>query len=277
MPKDAAPQRLSRSSDHRPPLSATIGNPQSPMEPEPQSLLYSDAEVERWDREWLNYIYHGYRRHFTPYTAYPDRPELTENPLETIYVCVGLETKLHVYAPGSAIRDQAIMEFGCGCGLLGRLIAHYARSYLGIDCSRIALAIAPLVSPANAIYLHVNQVEELSRLYGTIDTLVSRFFWIHQNFETGRRVLRIVQPLLKSGGRLYLDFFWPNAAEAGEGPFHDVWKIYTPQDPLSEHPSALFQYTAGDVAELFRGLPYRILHQEEHGPTQRRYVVAERC
>jgi SAM-dependent methyltransferase len=246
------------------------------MHPSPDSLLYSDAEVERWEREWLNYIFHGYRRHFTPYTAWPDRPDLPEDPLETIQVSVGNETKLHVYAPGSAIVGKSIMEFGCGCGLLGRLISHYARAYLGIDCSRIALAIAPLVSPPNATYLHVNQTEELSRLYGAVDTLVSRFFWIHQNFETGRRVLRIVSPLLKPGGRLYLDFFWPNAAQAGEGPFQDVWKVYKPQDPLSEHPSALFQYTSADVEELFRDLPYRIVHQEEHGPTQRRYVIAEK-
>ena len=242
------------------------------------SLTYSEAEVERWDREWLNYIFHGYRRHFTPYTAYPDRPELTEDPLETIQVAVGNETKLHVYAPGSAIRGKAVMEFGCGSGLLGRLIAHYTTSYLGIDCSRLALAIGPLVSPPNAAYLHVNQTGELAQRHGTIDTLVSRFFWIHQNFQTASRVLRIVEPLLKPGARLYLDFFWPNTAEAGDGPFRDVWKVFSPRDPLSEeHPSSLFRYTARDVEELFHGMPYRILHQEVHGPTQRRYVIAEKA
>jgi SAM-dependent methyltransferase len=240
------------------------------------SLTYSEAEVERWDREWLNYIYHGYRVHFTPYTAYPDRPELPEDPLKVIQVCVGRETNLHVYAHGSAIQGKSIMEFGCGTGQLGRLISHYAANYLGVDCSRLALAIGPLVSPANATYLHVNQVEELARLRSTMDTLVSRFFWIHQNFETGRRVLRIVEPLLKPRGRLYLDFFWPNATEAWEGTFRDVWNVFSPGDPLSEHPSALYQYTAADVAELFRGMPFQVLHEEEHGPTQRRYVIAEK-
>jgi 2-polyprenyl-3-methyl-5-hydroxy-6-metoxy-1,4-benzoquinol methylase len=251
-------------------------NESEPINSVTDLLSYSEAEVERWDREWLNYIFHGYRNHFTPYTAYPFRPELPEDPLETLNVSVGREVKLGVYAPGSAICGKSIMEFGCGCGLLGKLIAHYALSYLGVDCSRLALAIGPLVSPANATYLHVNQSEELSRLYGTVDTLVSRFFWIHQNFETGRRVLRIVEPLLKSGGRLYLDFFWPNPAEAAEGTWSDVWKVYLPQDALSEHPSALFQYSAADVAELFRDMPFQILHQVEHGPTQRRYVTAEK-
>jgi hypothetical protein len=111
---------------------------------------------------------------------------------------------------------------------------------------------------------------------GRFDTLVSRFFWIHQNFETGRRVLRIVEPLLKSGGRLYLDFFWPNPTKAA-----GIWRtngarIRRPKGPLDREPSVLFQYSARDVEELFQGMPFRILYQEEHGPTQRRYVVAEK-
>jgi hypothetical protein len=38
----------------------------------------------------------------------------------------------------------------------------------------------------------------------------------------------------------------------------------------------MFQYSALDVEELFRDTPFRILQQQEHGPTQRRYVVAEK-
>jgi len=38
----------------------------------------------------------------------------------------------------------------------------------------------------------------------------------------------------------------------------------------------MFQYSAKDVEELFRGMPFRILQQQEHGPTQRRFVIAEK-
>ena len=184
------------------------------MNPVTDPLLYSEAEVERWDREWLNYLLLQYQEQLTPHSAYPHQPELSENPLETINAYMGNHATLLVYAPGSAIRDRWVMEFGCGCGNLGKLIARYVNTYVGVDCSGLALAIARLVSPKNTIYLHANDVEELARLHGKIDTLVSRFFWIHQNLETGRRVLRIVEPLLKSGGRVYLDFFWPNPLEA---------------------------------------------------------------
>ena len=239
-------------------------------------MTYSEAEVERWDREWLNYLFREYVQQLTPYTAYPDRPALPEDPLAMIDVALGERAPLLVYAQGSAIRDRFVMEFGCGCGNLGKLIACYARTYLGIDCSRLALTVARLVSPPNATYLHVNEAAEIARFQGMVDTLVSRFFWIHQNFETGRRVLQIVAPLLKLHGRLYLDFFWPNPAEAVGFWRTDVFQIRTPRDPLDEEPSVMFQYSASDVAELFSGMPLRILHQEEHGPTQRRYVVAEK-
>ena len=246
------------------------------MNPVTDPLLYSEAEVERWDREWLNYLLLQYQEQLTPHSAYPHQPELSENPLETINAYMGNHATLLVYAPGSAIRDRWVMEFGCGCGNLGKLIARYVNTYVGVDCSGLALAIARLVSPKNTIYLHANDVEELARLHGKIDTLVSRFFWIHQNFETGRRVLQIVEPLLKSGGRLYLDFFWPNPTEAVGFWRTEVLHVHSPQDPLNKEPSAMFQYSATDVEELFRGMPFRILQQDEHGPTQRRFVVAEK-
>lgn len=246
------------------------------MKTTPDLVVYSAAEVERWDREWLNYLLTQYPQQLAPFHAYPDRPELTEDSVRTIDLSVGNGGALLVYAPVSAIRDKVIMEFGCGCGNLGKLIAAYARGYLGVDCSPLALAIARLVSPENATYVHVNNKEGLERFYGEVDTLVSRFFWIHQNFETGRRVLRIVEPLLKAGSRLYLDFFWPNSKEAVGFWQTAVDRVRSPQSSLDTEPSAMFQYSAADVEELFKDTPFRVVHQLEHGPTQRRYVTAEK-
>lgn len=89
-------------------------------------------------------------------------------------------------------------------------------------------------------------------------------------------MLPIVEPLLKSGGRLYLDFFWPNPQEAVGFWRTDVDRIRSPRGPLDEEPSAMFQYSAADVEELFRDMPFRVLQHQEHGPTQRRYAVAEK-
>jgi hypothetical protein len=203
-----------------------------------ESPLYSEAELERWDREWLNYLLREYPQQLSPHTVYPYRPELPDDPLQTMNVSVGNDTFLQMYAPGSAIMGRKVMEFGCGCGNLGKLIAHYADSYLGLDCSRLALAVGRLVSPANAAYVHVNELGELGRMTATVDTWVSRFFWIHQNLAMGPRVIRIGQPLLKTGGRLYMDFFWPNPAEAVGFWRTDVWRKHSPDDLLDKESSA---------------------------------------
>ena len=241
-----------------------------------KDALPPETEVERWDREWLTYLAREYPQQLAHHSAYPDRPELPEEPLDMLEVCVGNWGVLMLYAPGSAICNKRVMEFGCGCGNLGKLIAHYASDYLGVDCSPLALGIARLVSPPNARYLQVDQTDELASLAGTVDTLISRFFWIHQNFRTGRRVLKIVEPLLKPGARLYLDFFWSNPKEAVGFWRTEVDRIRSPHGSLDAEPSAMFQYSAKDVEELFRGMPFRILQQQEHGPTQRRFVIAEK-
>jgi len=241
----------------------------------PSRPLSPEEQVERWDREWLSYLSREYPEQLRPYTTYPRRPELPNDPLRMIDVSLADHTSLAFYASGEAIRDRVVLEFGCGCGGLGKLVAGYARSYVGIDWSPLALSIARLVSPPNAVYLHPSQTDELNRLVGTADTLVSRFFWIHQNFETGRRVLSVAGPLLKPGALLYFDFFWPNPGEA-VGFWRSVDRLRSPDDTLDDEPSAMFPYAASDVERLLRDLPFRILSQHEHGPTQRRYVVAQK-
>lgn len=240
-----------------------------------RSPFCSEAEIARWDREWLSYLLAEYPQQLRPYTTYSKRPELPEDPLQMIDVSMGVWSTLMVYAAGAAIRDKHVMEFGCGCGNLGKLVSCYARAYLGVDLSPLALSIARLVSPPNAVYLHPNQTGELDRFAGTVDTVISRFFWIHQNFETGRRVLNVVEPLLKPGGLLYFDFFWPAPREA-VGFWATTDRVRSPDGPLDEEPSAMFAYSGSDVEQLVGGFPFRILRQQEHGPTQRRYVTAQK-
>ena len=159
---------------------------------------------------------------------------------------------------------------GCGCGNLGKLLGRYAESYLGTDYSTLALKIARLVSPPNCAYVHVADRQGLSPFFGTIDTVVGRFFWIHQNLKLGRWNLEFLELFLKPGGRLYADFYWPNP-EAEQG------VVLAPDHPLSRaYPSATFRYTPEDVGRLIAGRPFRILREEISPAMQRRYVVLER-
>jgi ubiquinone/menaquinone biosynthesis C-methylase UbiE len=159
---------------------------------------------------------------------------------------------------------------GCGCGNLGKLLGRYVESYLGVDYSPMALMIARLVSPENCSYIQVAQQDDLEPHFATIDTVVSRWFWIHQNMKLARVNLEYLNRFLKTGGHLYADFRWPDPAQK-------QFKVFSPSQPLSEkYPSATFKYTEDDVAALIEGLPFRIVSQEIHVERQARFVRFER-
>ena len=162
------------------------------------------------------------------------------------------------------------MEMGCGCGNLGKLIGRYVDSYLGTDYSTLALKVARLVSPPNCAYVHVADRAGLAPFFGTIDTVISRFFWIHQNFQLAGWNLEFLARFLKPGGRLYADFYWPD-------PKVEQAVVFPPDHALSKaYPSATFRYTAEDVRRLIAGRPFRVLREEISPEMQRRYVVLER-
>jgi SAM-dependent methyltransferase len=233
-------------------------------------LQCSAADVERWNGEWLAYLGREWPYQLTPHTAFTEQPPLPEDPLDLIRLSVGLGWQLALYCDRDALADRRVMELGCGCGNLGKQIARYVRSYLGADFSTMALQIARLVSPANCTYAHVADREGLAPFFGQIDTVVGRYFWIHQNLRLARRNLEFLELFLKPGGRLYADFYWPN-------PEVEQFIVLSPDDPLSQtYPSATFRYTLKDVERLIAGRPFRILRETVSPAMQRRYVVLER-
>lgn len=233
-------------------------------------LTTTPEVVARWNHEWLRYLEREWPVQLTPHTAHPERPPLPEDPRALIDLSIGTAPPLSLYCDREAIEGRRLLEVGCGCGNLGKLISRYAESYLGVDYSTLALAIARLVSPSNATYVFAGDHAALRERFGTIDTAVGRFFWIHQNLELGRRVLELIEVLLAPGGRIYADFFWPD-------PDRPQNKVFTPRDPLSAlYPSATFAYARADVEALIAGRPFEVVREELHVPMQRRYVVLEK-
>lgn len=162
------------------------------------------------------------------------------------------------------------MELGCGCGNLGKQLGRYVHSYLGVDFSTMALQIARLVSPMNCVYQHVGDAGALSKHHGTIDTVVGRHFWIHQNLRLARENLRYLEPFLKPGGRIYADFFWPDPAA-------EHFVVLSPAGVLSkQYPSAMFKCGPEDVQALVAGSPFRVVNEVIFVPMERRYVTLER-
>lgn len=229
------------------------------------------ADIERWNAEWVRYLGREWRHQLLHYSMYPLNPEFPENAIDALQLRLS-DTgpgKLSVYCDRSDLVDKRVMEMGCGCGNMGKLIARYPKHYLGVDYSTMALSVARLVSPLNCTYIHVADRESLQPFFGNVDTVISRHFWIHQNAKLARHNLDYLSNFLTPGGRLYMDFYWPD-------PNVKVGRVYSPYDPLSKaFPSCTFPYTLEDVEFLISGTRYSILREEIHIAMQRRYVILE--
>jgi len=233
-------------------------------------LACGPAEVERWNREWLDYLGREWEIQLSPHTAYPGRPPLPALARELIDLQLGYGPPLELYCDREAIEGRSLLELGCGCGNLGKLLGRYSASYLGTDLSTLALKIARLVSPANCSYVHVADRAGLQPFFAGVDTVVGRYFWIHQNLEQARLNLDFIKLFLRPGGRVYADFYSPN-------PEREQGIVRSPREPLSRsYPSLTFHYRDEDLRALLSGQPFRILSEEIVLAMQRRYVVLER-
>jgi len=262
-----SPRRLLRAFRAAPPPPAVPADDELEASP---PLACTEREIQRWNDEWLAYLGREWEAQLTPWTAYPGKPPLPESALGMLDFRIPPGWPLSLYCRREDLAGRRVMEMGCGCGNLGKLIARYVDHYLGTDYSTLALQVARLVSPANCSYVHVADRAGLAPFFGTVDTVISRYFWIHQNFQLAGWNLEFLALFLKAGGRLYTDFYWPNpAVEQGI--------VFPPDHALSRaYPSATFRYTREDVERLIAGRPFRILSEEISAGMQRRYVVLER-
>ncbi len=233
-------------------------------------LKCGEREIHRWNEEWIEYLRREWPHQLTPHSAYPLTPPLPAEARALIDLHLGYGGGLSLYCDADALAGRRVMEMGCGCGNLGKLLGRYVARYLGTDFSTLALQVARLVSPANCTYVHVADRAELEPFFGTVETVVGRYFWIHQNHELAACNLDYLARFLVPGGRLYADFYWPD-------PRVEQGVVFTPEQPLSRRwPSATFRYDLAAVERLVEGRPFRVLREEVVPEMQRRYVVLER-
>jgi len=231
-------------------------------------LPCTDYEVERWNKEWLAYLAREYPEQLSPHHDRAEQPELPDDPLELLSLKIGDSPPLSVYCDADRIRGKRLMEIGCGCGNMGKYLGRYCQSYLGTDYSTLALMAARLVSPENCHYIHLSDHDGLRKHFGAVDTVIGRFFWIHQNMVLAKRLLRFIEPFLADGGRIYADFRWVDPEGNAKG------VILSPHDALSErYPSATFAYSPEHIEELIAGTPFYVEREVIHEKMERRYVV----
>jgi hypothetical protein len=104
----------------------------------------------------------------------------------------------------------------------------------------------------------------------TIDTMVGRFFFIHQNFNNAMWVLKLLNLLLKQGGIVNADFYKAN-------PKIPQGIVFPAKSPLSEkYPSCAFEYTESEVQELANNLGFKIIKTDFDQEMQRFFVRFEK-
>lgn len=238
------------------------------------AFLGSDPGItERWDREWLHYLAtEDPAQHLR--SAVDARPATSIDDRSAAAVfdsrLVNGFSPLNVWVDGAQLVRKRVLEIGCGCGFLGRQLGHVAAAYLGLDHSQLALSIARLTSPRSCTYLHMSDADAIATFAGSMDTMVGRHFFIHQNWDACSIVLRLAAILLRPSGRVIADFYLP-APRTRQGVVHPARH---PGD--GQHLSCAYLFSMDDIHELARTHGFRISASHEHLGLQRRFVQLER-
>jgi SAM-dependent methyltransferase len=233
----------------------------------------SPASTERWDREWLQYLAtENPAPHLLDARRLRPRTDIGKLGPEEVYdtsLVPGLPPA-RIWIAGQHIVGKRVLEIGCGTGVLGKQLGLLTARYLGVDHSRFAISIARLTSPPECTYLHASEGPCLSKYRGEMDTMVARFFFIHQNLASARWVLRAASLLLRTGGLVSADF-WRTNADLEHGIVHPA---AAPLDPA--HPSCAFEFTPDQIDALARETGFEVRSSVDRADQQRRFVLLEK-
>lgn len=215
-----------------------------------------------WNAQWL----HDFRQWYGAlyFYSHSEISKVTELGAVKATEMWGLQAcsdmlPLWIWADGSDIVGKKVLEIGCGPGLLGKQLAFSASSYVGIDQAPLAVDIARGVSPANCSYYYAAD-EKILEHAGTVDTMVSRYFFIHQNYENAQWVLRLARVLLKKDGVVWADFF--------DGPTG----IPCRESSQDKHPTSGYNFTDEDLQQLAAETGFTVINSEKKPAILRRFV-----
>jgi SAM-dependent methyltransferase len=232
-----------------------------------------DVLTERWDREWIVYLNSEDPRPFLlPHTSLTLAADISSLSAQQVHATRLTKQimPLHIYMPGSRLVGANVVEVGCGPGLLCKQLGLIASRVVGIDHSTLALHIARLVSPPTCTYCHSSQLEKLEPLHNTFECMVSRYFFIHQNWDNALQVLRLAHQLLRLGGMVGADFLMPDPAQ-------ELGVVFRAKSSLSrKYPSCGFVFTLSEIEELAAATGFRIVDKWESFACQRRFVMLAR-
>jgi SAM-dependent methyltransferase len=229
-------------------------------------LYVSEEDCRRWDLEWLKYFlalsYSGV--YLLDYTEMPV-PNLERMSREEIW------NALRIWAEGPMLINRRILEIGCGTGYLGKQLGRVVRFYFGLDYSRLALHMARLVSPRNCEYACMQEKESIARHVESMDTMVGREFFIHQNWNNAMKVLKLAHYLLRPGGFVCADFYLRDL-RVPQG------RVHPAKHHLDlRHPSCTYFFSKAEVFDLASACGFEVVDMVDRVTNQRRLVTLRKC
>ncbi|MCJ7444301.1 MAG: class I SAM-dependent methyltransferase [Methanotrichaceae archaeon] len=221
----------------------------------------SKNDRSMWDWEWLKYFMKASSDvYLVKYTDFPI-PDIRNKTRAEVWKA------LRIWSDGSNLIGRRVLEIGCGTGYLGKQLGQIAEFYLGIDHSALAIYIAQQVSPSNCVYALMEDENKLSFYESSMDILVGREFFIHQNWDNALVVLKSAHYLLKDTGTTCLDFYLSNP-KVPQGLLHSA---KNPLDPA--HPSCAFIFSYEEVYELAKICCFQVVDITDDLESQRRLVT----
>ena len=176
----------------------------------------SPEQTRRWDREWLHYFFtEDPKQHMLAYDEFGPPASFAGKSAEDVY-----QTKLFaelcalaVWVRGDVLRKvETCLRSVVVAGFLASSWARSANDTWGWTTRSFALSIARLTSPPQCSYAHLSDSETINSMAGTMDLMLGRFFFIHQNYASALWVLRLASILLADGGLVAADFWLSNRA-----------------------------------------------------------------
>lgn len=238
-------------------------------------VLHNESTRARWDNEWLEYFrltyapayFRRYSLDFPP--GDPVAKRMVEAPGEGLFNCVIAPelNALSIHCTKEDIVGKKIVEIGCGPGYLAKQVGLVAEQYLGLDHSELALSVARLVAPDTCVFHNLSEQDQYVKYRGMMDAMIGRFFFIHLNYDSARWVMLLGTELLKSGGRIFADFYRANEA-VEQGVVHPARATLDPN-----YPSCCFQWSDSDIASIAVELGLKVLSSTRSLTHQRQFVT----
>jgi glycosyltransferase involved in cell wall biosynthesis/SAM-dependent methyltransferase len=232
--------------------------------------------TKRWDREWLEYFIESNPKvYFTTYKELELVCDIKGKDGIDLYNAHLFRDKrlksglgeFNIWLNGDDFTGADLLEIGCGPGFAAKQLGLLAGSYLGLDHSELALSIARLTAPPNCRFLHSSDFEGMKPWVESRDFMVSRHFFIHQNYASAASVLTIAQMLLKPGGVVSADFFMVNPARDPQPVTHPALA------KLDQNlPSCAFLFTPGEIEQLANENGFKLEIMIEAPHFERRFI-----